>query len=217
MFARFPCPVSQVDDRHLPADPLDVLVMFTFLQDQASFHQCGTSWFEPSGVAGTSPTFADAAAGINYMQMQPVDASTCQHLISPSAQTIRFHHHGGLTVTITFRIISSASTQPLVHLLDATEAYTVRIIYRRECTCTVLALKMEGTFYVAQANTGSTPTNVFVTQTFRVIPAQFVLDIWSGGSLITSTGASQISEVRSSANLGWNPPASVHFSTPSFT
>eukprot|EP00892_Ulva_mutabilis_P000874 jgi/Ulvmu1/10788/UM069_0022.1 len=175
----------------LPADPLDVLVMFTFLQDQASYHQCGTVWFEPSAETGTTPAFANAASGVNYMHLEPRDGTTCQYLTSPSAHTVRFHHHGGLTVTITFRILSSGASQPILILQNADATYSVQIVYMHACTCTIISLIANGTRYFTQTTNGAIPTSVFVTQTFRVIPAEYILDVWTGTSLASASGASQ--------------------------
>lgn len=188
------------------ADPLDVLAMFTFLTSQSTYHQCGSIWFEPS--AGSTPTWADAPAGLDYMRLEPVTGSLCQQLSTIAAKTIRFQHHGGLSISMTFRINSFANSQTLFIAVDYVTDRKVRIRFDASCDCVRLELWLSATvMWQTYTAPGTTAESVFATLTFRIIPAMKILDIWKQTALVTWDGTSVHTQVSSSADPGMNDEA----------
>lgn len=165
--------------------------MLTFLESQANYHQCGSIWFEPTQVVGTNPAWADASAGLDYMRMEQVDSTTCQQMATIQAQTVRFQHHGGLCITMTFRVNSFASSQTLFEAFDYVTGRNIRIRFHAACNCMLLELSLSSAvMWSTYTAPGVIVEGSFTTLTFRIIPAMNVLDIWKQATLVTWDGLS---------------------------
>eukprot|EP00892_Ulva_mutabilis_P001791 jgi/Ulvmu1/11612/UM008_0013.1 len=180
----------------LPSEPLDVLSMFTFLKSQTSYHQCGDIWFEPMSV--TVPTWADAAAGLSYMRLEPVISTACQQLSTVQAQTVRFQHHGGLTMSMTFRINSFSTSQTLLIASDYVTGREIRIRFDAGCDCVQFELSLSAAvMWSTHTAPGMVTEGLFTTLMFRIIPAFNDLVIWKDGAIVTWNGLSVNSEWQS--------------------
>lgn len=174
--------------------------MFTFLTSQSTYHQCGNIWFEPT--AGSTPTWADASASLNYMRLEPVTGGLCQQLSTTTAKTIRFQHHGGLSISMTFRINSFANSQTLFTAVDYVTDRKIRIRFDASCDCVRLELWLSATvMWQTYTATGMISESVFATLTFRIIPAIKILDIWKQTALVTWDGTSVHAQVSSSTDI----------------
>lgn len=158
--------------------------MFTFLASQSTYHQCGDKWFEPS--AGSIPTWANASVDPSYMRMEPVSGTVCQQLSTTDAKTIRFQHHGGLSVSATFRINSFTSSQTLLSAHDYVTDRKILIRFDASCDCVRLELWLSSAvMWQTYTGPGTILEGDFATLTFRIVPAFNILDIWKQSSVVT--------------------------------
>lgn len=171
--------------------------MLTFLTSQTAYHQCGNIWFEPSSMPGTTPTWADPSSGVDYMRLEPITPTSCQHLTTPQAQTVRFQHHGGLCIAATFRVNSFSSSQTLLIANDYVTGRKIRVRFDSSCDCVHLELWLSAAvMWSTYTAPGMIAEGSFATLTFRIIPALKILDIWKQATLVTWNGQSVHAQVR---------------------
>lgn len=130
------------------------------------------------------------------MRLDQISSTSCQSLSTTTAQIIRFQHHGGLSISATFRINSFASSQTLFVADDFVSDRKVHIEFDASCNCVRLQLWLSSAvMWQTYTAPGMISEGHFATLTFRIIPALKILDIWKHTSLVTWNSQSAHTQV----------------------